>query len=169
MFSMLKTTTTFLGENTLHTHDQLFDLRVAGMIDVDVTFFIQFFIFVFLIIVLKALVYNPFLDLQDKRHQATGGSIQDAKDAEQTVADLQAKLEQGVSQAQNEGTKIREDLRSDAEKQATQETQKTAAEMAQRVETELTQLKQAEADARSEMNAETARLAGVLADRVLGV
>jgi len=168
MFSVFNNSSTSLDIGAVWTMDRV-DLRVAGMIDVDATFFIQFGIFVSLIIAMKVLVYDPFLSLQDRRDQATGGAVSKARDAEKTVKDLKIQLDDGLTQAMAQGTEIRDDLRGEAETQAHDDVSRVSNEMATMVEAELAKLKDAEADARSQMNAEADRLAGVLADRVLGV
>jgi F-type H+-transporting ATPase subunit b len=168
MFSMFNKASSSPDGDAMSVVDHL-DLRIAGMIDVDATFFIQFGIFVFLIIAMKVLVYDPFLSLQDRRDRATGGAISEAKEAGKTVERLKTQLEDGLSQARARGTQIRDELRAEAETQTQSEVDVVSAEMSAMVEAELATLKGAEADARSQIDVEATRIASVLADRIMGV
>src|SRR5437660_12226937 len=66
------------------------------LIDVDGTVFVQFALFVLMLIVLSRLVFRPYLAMRDARHKGIEGAREEAASMQQrardTNADYDAKL-----------------------------------------------------------------------------
>lgn len=93
-------------------------LEAMGLIDLDVSFFIQLGVFLVFLVVMNTLLFKPLLRVFDERKKRTEGARDDASRddarAREMIADYEAKL----SSAVNEGAALRAKLRAEAVAQA---------------------------------------------------
>ncbi|MCL4244053.1 MAG: ATP synthase F0 subunit B [Candidatus Dadabacteria bacterium] len=82
----------------------------GDLLSVNYTVFIEVVIFVAAIIILNALVFQPFLKLMDRRDRLTKGTMEEAKDLEARVKSIieeyEARLADARAHAQEERTRI---------------------------------------------------------------
>ncbi len=63
------------------------------LFDIDGTFFVHLVFFLGLMIVLNRLLFQPYLELQDRRHEATKGRVEEARARLDEVRHREAELE----------------------------------------------------------------------------
>lgn len=142
-------------------------VQAAGLIDIDKTFYIQLTIFVLLMVLMKVLVYNPFLTLEEARYNATDGAKKEAKDLHAKAEDLENTFNEGIKNAQSRGSDDRNSLKSEGEKAMAIEINKLRAELDAQLKESITELNQHEEQARNALGTETERLAQDVATRIM--
>lgn len=89
--------------------------RAAGIqIDVDATALVVAALFLGLMVVLKGMLFDPYLKLVEEREQRTGGAATDAADMTAQTAALQAEYDKRVAAAHAEAAAIRDEIREEA-------------------------------------------------------
>lgn len=140
----------------------------AGLIDLDLTFAVQLFIFLALLFAMKAIAYDPFLKLAASRHDATEGARESAHAASAKAKELGEKVDAQISKAQSSGIVLRNELKLTGEQQAQVELSKVQDDVEAKTSAELVELKTARAAAAAALNTEAGRLGDMIADRILG-
>jgi F-type H+-transporting ATPase subunit b len=137
------------------------------LIDIDGTVFIQLGIFLLLFLLMRSLVFQPFLRMIEQRHQLTDGSIAEAeamlKKAEEQVAAYETAIAKTRSEALEDRAKIRVAATVDAKvivDAARAETTKEIATANQRLAKE-------GAAARQELNKQSVDLGRQVAEKIL--
>ena len=93
-------------------------INSAGLVDLDVTFFIQFFFFLALVVTLPKLIFNPLLERFTHRQDRTEGARSQAK-AMLRDADKQIFVyEEATSKQKQKALAERAAARADAQQQA---------------------------------------------------
>ena len=156
--------------NILLTLDGLHGSRMlaAGLIDLDLTFVVQLVVFLVLIVVLKILLFDPYLALSDKREEATEGARRLAEKAQSEAETAGVEINKRLTAAQAEGVKMRNDLRTEGERTGKGEVDRTRKDLEKVTDRRLTELAGAEAGARVALPTEARRLAEQMAQRILG-
>ncbi len=138
------------------------------LIDLDGTVFLQFGLFVLMLIVLSRFMFKPYLKTRQLRHDAIEGAREKAAkmdvEAQKTVADYEAKL----ATAKQKGGDARASLRAEAGEReraiigAARDEANRATEAAKgRLATEA-------AEAKKQLDAQASALARQMASKVLG-
>jgi F-type H+-transporting ATPase subunit b len=143
-------------------------VQIAALIDLDNTFYIQLGIFLSLMLIMKFVVYTPFLKLEETRYNATDGAKKEAKGLHARAAELEVSFTDGIQQAQANGLEVRNALKSEGVATGADEVAKIRASLEEQLKVSLTELNAHEGQARETLNAETTRLANSVADRILG-
>lgn len=81
------------------------------LFDIDGTFFIHLVFFLGLMIVLNRLLFQPYLELQDRRHEATCGRLDEARDRLDEVRRREAGLEAELMAYRVEQASLRQEHR----------------------------------------------------------
>lgn len=145
-----------------------FQVQIAGLIDLDNTFYIQLGIFLLLMILMKLVVYNPFLKLEETRYNATDGAKKEAKSLHKKAEELEESFTTGIQQAQAQGVDTRNALKSEGDAIGSEEVAKIRKEMEEQLKVSLTELASHEDEARKSLNSETQRLAQEVAGQIMG-
>lgn len=82
------------------------------LFDIDGTFFIHLVFFLGLMIVLNRLLFQPYLELQDRRHEATKGRVDEARAHLDEVRQREAELEAELMAYRVEQAALRQEHRS---------------------------------------------------------
>jgi F-type H+-transporting ATPase subunit b len=80
----------------------------------------QAILFVALYLILKQLVFDPFLANLDARHRRTRGALEEAAKLREEVAELQADYERQMNAIRREAAAAAEEIRRQAEKEEQQ-------------------------------------------------
>ncbi len=142
-------------------------LLVSGMVDVDKTIFVQLAIFLVLIVLLKVILYDPFLKLEETREEATTGARETAAKVRVQCRTLEKDIEEKINDARLQGTQLRDELKAAGQRVADEQVQDTRTKTDESVRAELMELKAAESGARAVLSTEARRLADLAADRIL--
>src|SRR5438270_2038268 len=81
------------------------------LIDVDGTLFVQFALFVLMLIVLSRLVFRPYLAMRDARHKGIEGAREEASAMQQRARDTNADYDAKLTKARLRGAEERARLR----------------------------------------------------------
>lgn len=129
---------------------------------------LQFVIFIFLILVLKPLLFDPMLKVFALREERTEGARQTARELEEQAGELLQRYEAELSRVNQAAAAERDRLRAEATKleaeilnEARAAAAKIVDEGRKRIETEVNAI-------RFDLGTQSERLAGDIASRVLG-
>jgi F0F1-type ATP synthase membrane subunit b/b' len=81
------------------------------LFDIDGTFFIHLVFFLTLMIVLNKVLFQPFLELQDRRHEATRGRVEASRARLDKVRDREVLLLQELQEYRAAQAVLRQDAR----------------------------------------------------------
>ncbi len=85
------------------------------VVDIDNTIFIQGAIFLVLIVVLKPLLFDPWLAARDRRTQRIGGALEEATLMRAQASEKSVEYESRLVRAKDEAITLRSDRRKTAE------------------------------------------------------
>ncbi|MBH23653.1 MAG: hypothetical protein CMH57_04130 [Myxococcales bacterium] len=136
-------------------------------VSLDITYLIYLVIFIVCWLGLKALIFDPYLKVSDKRQQATVGTRDEARtlrhDAEEAIASYEAKL----SQAREEANALRQELKDESARRQqeilTEAQQEANAKLAEHREKLQGQVE----EARTEMREEAKVLSRLIVNRLV--
>ena len=138
------------------------------LIDVDGTLFVQFALFVLMLIVLSRLVFRPYLAMRDARHKGIEGAREEASAMQQRARDTNADYDAKLTKARLRGAEERARLRGEGaiyERQvlgaARDESQKTLDAARTKIAADATA-------ARDKLAAESTTLARQIVKKILG-
>ncbi len=142
-------------------------LASGSLVDIDATLLIQLGVFLFMLIVLRSLLFKPVIRLIEARHSATVGTMQTAsdlqKEANKLTADFNEKMAEVRTEASSERNRILERAKQ-VERKMVGEAKETADQMM------LKMREQAEGemkDTLANLESETRAMATLLAEKVL--
>ncbi len=149
-------------------HPAVSALAVHPLIDIDSTMFVQFGLFLVLLIVSNKFLFQPYLKLRERRKAGIEGARAEAErtsaEADAKLADYEKQLATARAKGNEEGRKVRAEA-SASEREATDKARATAqaaileAQTRMRAETEA---------ARAELMPQADALARQIASKLLG-
>lgn len=138
------------------------------LIDLDGTLFIQFGLFVIMLIVLSRVLFRPYLQLRDARHKGIEGARHEADALRERTTQTQAEYEGKLVKAKQRGNDERQKLRTEGaavERQllgaARDEAQKALEAARARIGAEAS-------SARTQLQAQSTALARQIVSKILG-
>ena len=138
------------------------------LIDIDGTLFLQFGLFVIMLIVLSRVLFRPYLQLRDARHKGIEGAKHEAAELRERTTQTQADYESKLVKARQRGNDERQKLRTEGaavERQvmgaARDESQKALEAARGRITGEAT-------SARAELQKQSTALARQIVSKILG-
>jgi F-type H+-transporting ATPase subunit b len=81
------------------------------LIDVDGTLFVQFFLFVIMLIVLSRVLFRPYLQMRAARHKGIEGAREEASSMQERARHTNADYDAGMTKARLRGAEERARLR----------------------------------------------------------
>jgi len=142
-------------------------INSAGLVDLDVTFFIQLFLFLALVLTLPKLIFNPLLERFTNRHARTEGARDQAK-AMLRDADKQGFVyEEATSKQKQKALAERAAARAEAQQKAADLVQDVKKKTHFRITQGIATLVRAEAEARAEIDKEAAAISVLIADKIV--
>ena len=102
------------------TTSQAFSADSSNVLAVDITFFVQLGIFIFIILFLNKFLFQPLLNLKDDRDIETFVKIERAKNIEEDSDELSSEYKNRISDFKLEMEQSSNEKISDAKKQAEQ-------------------------------------------------
>ena len=139
----------------------------AGLVDLDVTFFVQFALFLALVLTLPKLIFNPLLERFTNRQARTEGARSQAK-AMLKDADKQVFVyEEATAKQKQKALAERAAARADAQGQAAELVENIKKKTHLRITQGIATLVRAEAEAKSEIEKEAAAISVLIADKIV--
>ncbi len=138
------------------------------VVDVDNTIFIQGAIFLILIVVLKPLLFDPWLAARDRRAQRIGGAFEEAALLREQAAEKSAEYDARLRRAKDEAMSLRSDRRKAAEGEEAQLVAAARREAAESLDATKSKISTDIEQARAELQGRVDSLAGDVTKQVLG-
>jgi F-type H+-transporting ATPase subunit b len=142
-------------------------VHAMGLVDLDPTAFINLGLFVALIFILNALLFQPYIRVTRERQRLSGGVASDAQEARAKAASLEAEFDRGLAAARAEAAQLRAELVGAAQSREAERLeaarQKAAVQLAER--RERIELDASAADA--QIQARSRELASLISQRLL--
>jgi F-type H+-transporting ATPase subunit b len=142
-------------------------LASGSLVDIDGTLFIQLGIFLFMLVVLRTLLFKPVIRLIEARHEATVGTMKTAadlqKEAAALTADVTAKLLKVRAEASADRTATVDRAKRTEREIVTAAKEKTHGVMTQMRAQAATEMKETQ----NKLEQETRTMAALLAEKVL--
>lgn len=143
-------------------------LASGSVVDLDGTFLIQWGIFLLFFVILRSLVWKPFLELLNKREEETRGRKRDAELAEENAKQQEAAYQEQYRLAQNAATERRAELLEKSLKKSQADIDRVRAEVARLVAEQRAEIQKQSEEARVRMKSEASQLAHLVCERILG-
>lgn len=138
------------------------------LIDIDLTVFVQFGLFLVLFWVSNKLLFQPYLQLRERRKQGIDGAREEADrmtaTADAKLADYEKRLTAARSRANEEGRKVR----AEAAGHEKDVTEKARAEAQKAIDEAATKMRQETEAARLQLLPQANALARQIASKLLG-
>lgn len=143
-------------------------LLAAPVVDIDGTFFVQLGLFLLLVIVLKPLLFTPWLEAQARRRDAVQGSLLRATEAEARSQSLVAEYDERLDAARDKAHGVRAEARREEEAAKAAKLSTARDEAQAHLQAERARIQAEGETARTELDARVEALAGDIAQRLLG-
>ena len=142
-------------------------LSSGSLVDIDATLFIQLGVFLFMLAVLKLLLFNPVVQIIEARREATVGTLKTAADLQAEAMKLQAEFDAEIDRVRTEASAERAQAVSRAKKKE-REVLGVAKEKAEQMMAEMRAVAATEMkDAREKLERDTREMATLLVETVL--
>lgn len=142
-------------------------VAAAGLVDVDVTMFVQFGLFLVLAVVLPRLIFAPLMERFEQRAARTEGARADARRVQREADQEVATFERAMSDEKQRALAERQAARMQAQREAQQLIQRVRTETAARMERGMADLAQAAQAGRTLMDTEARELAGMIVTTIV--
>ena len=136
--------------------------------DIDVTFLIQFGIYVLILGVLTPLLLKPFQRVIDERENKTDGARAEVERLKDLAGQDQAAYEARLADSRAAASRERDALRSEGREEEKRIIGDARAEVLETLNASRAQIAQAEQSARDELDGQRQELADQLVEKVLG-
>ena len=143
-------------------------LLAAPVVDIDGTFFVQGGLFLLLVVILKPLLFTPWLEAQARRRDAVEGSLQRATEAEARSQALVSEYDERLDAARDKAHGVRADARREEEAAKAAKLATARDEAQSHLEAERARLEAEGRAAKTQLDARVDTLAGDIAKRLLG-
>ena len=137
-------------------------------LDLDVTYVLVLALFLVPLLMLNALVFKPFLDMFEARHERLEGALERAGRALDRAAREEAHFKEKIRDATSQGIERRNALRAEAEVRMRDRIETERTKIQDKLEGALDGLRQDRADALARMQEEAERIAELTATKLLG-
>lgn len=140
----------------------------GDLLSVDYTVFIEVVIFVAAIIILNALVFQPFLKLMDRRDRLTRGTMEEARELEAKVKSIIEEYETRLADARSHAQEERMSIVKEAQDAATGIISKAREENASLIEDARKKLEAEAESIKQKLSGDVELLAKEISSKILG-
>ncbi len=147
-----------------------FDLLVAAtpVVDIDGTFFVQGGLFLFMVFLLKPLLFTPWLEARERRASAIDGATAEAKQLREKATAAGSEYDQRLAEARARAATQRSQNRRQEETARARELDAARNDAARELEQQRASLQQQAAAARAQLAGRVDDLANDIVAKVLG-
>ena len=142
-------------------------LVASAAIDFDATLVIQMGLFLLLFVVLKPLLFTPFMKAMDERHQGLEGSREDADEFESRAERALNEYEKKMRDARREATEVRESLRTQGQAEFQDLIGEAREEISAKIETERQSVASQREEALTQLQGRADELANTIVGKML--
>ncbi len=140
----------------------------GSFLDLDATFTLQMFLFLFLVVALKPLLFDPLLKVFEEREKRTDGARSEAREMQKKAGELLVRYEQAIARVSSEVAKERDAIRAETARLEERILNEARAETAVIVERGRRELAAQVEQMRFELGRQSERLGRDVAEKVLG-
>ena len=141
----------------------------AGLtLDVDATALVALALIIFPFVILNGLVFKPFLELFEKRHDRIEGAVERANQKLEEAERQAEAFEEQIEAAKRKGLEKRNAIRAAAQTAMNEKIAEEQSSVEQRVKQSLAEIAKEKEGAMSTVSAEAHRLADITASKLLG-
>ncbi len=139
----------------------------AAAIDFDATLVIQMGLFLALFLLLKPLLFTPFLKAMDERHQGLEGSREDAEEFDSRAERALSEYEKKIRDARREASEIRDSLRTQGQAEYKDLVDEAREEFSTKIEGERQSISVQREDAVKQLQGRAESLANTIVGKIL--
>lgn len=143
-------------------------LLSAGLIDVDATFFIQLAIFLVLLVILRGLIFKPYLEADAARSEKTEKTRQDARVLDARATELSARYDEEFGAVRAKASSARAALRGEGLESKEKSVAEASAEVSAQLDKVRAGIKADVEQARESMMGQVDALARQVAEKIIG-
>jgi F-type H+-transporting ATPase subunit b len=143
-------------------------LLAAPVVDIDGTFFVQLGIYLLLVVLLKPLLFTPWLEAQARRREAVAGSLARAKTLADDAEGLMAEYDERLEAARDKAHGVRADARRASEARKAEQLATARGDAQSYLDTQRARIDADATQARTDLGGRVDDLAGQIADKLLG-
>ncbi|GEM_PF-2050743 len=140
----------------------------AGMVDLDVTFFVQTVFFLLLVLILPRLIFEPLLKRFEQRDARTSGARTDARRMLKEADEQVHVYQKATSDEKQKALAERAAARDDAKHQADEMVKKVRMQTVQAVAIGVAALRKEADKARTDIDHEAAAISVMISTKILG-
>lgn len=145
-----------------------FALLAAPVVDIDGTFFVQGGLFIALVLVLKPLLFNPWLAALARRDESTSGAVAQAKQLRLDADRLGLEYDQRLDETRDRAAELRSQARREEETLQNQRLAAARSEAATELDAARRRHAEEAAQARTALGGRIDDLAEDIATKILG-
>jgi F-type H+-transporting ATPase subunit b len=143
-------------------------LAAAPVVDLDGTIFVQGGLFLLMVVLLRPLLFRPWLELQDRREQAIGGATRAAEELRREAAGAGSDYDARLADARARAADRRASARREQEGERAKATAAVRAEAERDLDAARTRLRAEAEAARGQLVARVDELANQVVAKILG-
>ncbi|HVH99238.1 MAG TPA: ATP synthase F0 subunit B [Enhygromyxa sp.] len=138
------------------------------VVDIDNTIFLQALLFLFLLVVLNFVLFQPWLEVKERRAKRIGGALEDAAELRERATATERDYVARLAKARDEAMTIRSDRRREADEQEAAIVGDARREAAASLDARKAVLSREVEQARAELSGRVDSLAQNITSQVLG-
>lgn len=138
------------------------------VVDIDNTIFLQALLFLFLLVVLNFVLFQPWLEVKERRAKRIGGALEDAAELRERAVATELDYAARLAKARDEAMTIRSDRRREADEQEAAIVGDARREAAASLDSRKAVLSREVEQARAELSGRVDSLAQDITSQVLG-
>lgn len=143
-------------------------LAAFPVVDIDATIFVQGGIFIALVLVLKPVLFTPWLEAQAKRVASIDGAFDNAKSLRSEADELSSDYDAKLAAARDEALTMRSHMRRDEEATQAKTLATARADAGKELEANRTRIAAETDKAREALGSKVDELANQITEKVLG-
>jgi F-type H+-transporting ATPase subunit b len=142
--------------------------KAPPLVDLDTTVFVQFGIFLFLMVILTRLVFRPYLALRAERTRSIDGAREEADRLSEDAAEKLSTYEAQIAKARKEAATVRAEVRAEGESLASQRLKTAHGESEAKVEAARHKIRKTAEAAQLALRTRADQIARSIASKLLG-
>lgn len=139
-----------------------------GLLEINNTLFLQFSVFLVSLYVLNRLIFQPLLQVWDRREELTRGTVEQARQLVDEVDSIIAEYDTKMDEARSEANETRNELRRQGQEEAEKLVSAARSEAQSRIEDHRNKLQTEVETVKAKVKPEVELLARDISSRILG-
>lgn len=142
--------------------------QLEGLLEINNTIFLQFPVFLVALYILNKLIFQPLLQIRDRRESLTMGTIKEARELTEQVEKIIEEYDIKMNEARVEAAEARNELRREGQQEAEKMISEARNDSQNQIEKHREKLESELKEVRAKINPEIELLAKNISSRILG-